>query len=718
MENYIRDGWAPLKRYLSISLPEGIQEHLQGDTDHDHDTQQLQSQRKYPIDVGHDKRMLDWGIDMADDDSTTNVSNVDLSSPTLINYDYTGNSNYEEGTMDGMTPMVEDKFHDWGISPKKPQRSTKMTIEDVFQQGRLGLDLEKFWDEFRYGLVSSQLLDEVVLISRFKNNRKDQVQNKSVNFQIKYLVEANIGNLDIRIIWNASSLLRHVKENQHRYSINQIRLVANVALCSIALLTDSNIIKLKILHHRILNLLKSFITGFQKFDVLIQKLVTKYKELKIYNNIIIPTNPQQGSSERIHDIITSCLVISTTSVNNSLKSLLPFVNGIELENYCGIYDIELIRLGEDELKPFKIDHQTDPIDSIIYKFKKFQFLTRFLIVVLLAMNLNSDYTTPFLNQVFTIFGIAHKKNCSIIRKLIMISNNLNELTTMVQELTTMTSKSLDLQNTELTNIQTRSNDADDLLLTKVKEFELQLLLARKSNTKISKLSPILDNLTSLYNKECLSQQHQQHILNVEKQRKRFSLPATANATLIPSTPTQRSKSTSHSYKRLSTGLSLPLLTVMEEEETTTSTSPSSAKSTTRIPKRAVSYDDNYLNIMPSHESFGKTEDEQYKVDYIQERNLLSNDDSVVLHNDYDGQQEDSVFDNEQFKKQLELNFTKMMMTDKEIKRDNVQEMDADEEELQVNHNDQKMDIADGVPLMNELRSVLNRDCQEDETDEM
>lgn len=111
MENYIREGLAPLKRYLSISQQQQQQD--QDDIDQDSPTRRRTSK-------GNGK-MMDWGIDLEDMDNIN-----DISSPTLIN-DFTINtssttnatSDNGEDIMDGLTPFMEDKFHDWGISPKK-----------------------------------------------------------------------------------------------------------------------------------------------------------------------------------------------------------------------------------------------------------------------------------------------------------------------------------------------------------------------------------------------------------------------------------------------------------------------------------------------------------------------------------------------------------------------------------------------------------------------
>lgn len=686
MENYLRDGLAPLKRYLSISKGGSASE--------------VSGNEGYHSDDNYDDGgILDWGID-------SNQLN-DISSPTLIN-DF-ANSTFEvDHSMNGMTPYVEDKFYDWGISPKKNQNNhfePNNAIEELkFKCQQQKLKNMAFFDEFRYILVSSQLLDETIMVSKFAQRKKmkslldlrksSKEFGQIITMNAKYQITSLINDFNVIKTWG---LIRHINKNLHKYSLKQIRLVFIVSMIHLNYIMRANITRLQIIQTKLLNQLKKFIKTFQNFDVLIQKLITKYKEIKIYNNII--PNHQLTTSENpdhIYDTITSSLILSTNSLMNTLSMLLPFTNGAELENYCGIYNIEITELGFqiEELKPFKVDN--DPIDLLTSKFKKFQFLTRFFIVVLLALNQQTFVHSPFLNKVFGIFQIHTRKDCSLINKLVLISNNLDNLQQTGLNMNKIIEGSTTFNSNNVTTTIRPTNKSTDPLLNKLKELELQIILLRRNKDpqQLKELGLTLESLTTLYKKEQLNS-NPKSLLTVGKRNNRLSLPPTSNYSYPVQ---QRSKSTSHkNYKRLSTGFALPLLTVTEEDET-----PS---------KRAVSYDDNYLNIMPSHDSFTKEDSiQQQQGDYIQENNLLSNDDSVVITSNEgimgnESDDDSTVLDSEAFKQKLELNFTKMINGGGRVQG---LEDNKISDEHDVNLNNQQVDKKESTSLMNELKAAMNK----------
>lgn len=710
MENYILDGLRPLKRYLSLNQE---QEYKDEGTEVD------------------DGNIMDWGIDL-DHDMHPNS----LSSPTLIN-DFTNSFELyradedqdEEGEdgMNGLTPFNDDKFHDWGISPRK--HKVKNGLKDLFQELVLLLHEQrlkkmKFLDEFRYTLVTSQLLDETILVSKFNQqrtkrslinlNKKDGVCFKRMGKLVRMNSSYQISLSSSRDLWSLlkiRNLLNIISQHQQNYSIYQIRLVLIVSLIHIDALIRSNYIINQILQHKFITQLTKFIKSFQKIDMSLQKLITRYKEVKIYKNIMpntshIPNeNPQQ-----ICDLITSSLNLLMNSITNSFLKILPFTNGIELENYCGIYHIELIDLGSEieELKPFHNYINEDTLDQITSKFKKFQFLRRFMIVVMLATLSQPSMNTPFLNKIIGIFNVKRSIDCSDWEKLKLILESFDEVTSFCINLNKSIQNSIVFNSSKgVTPTTSISNDhSTDLLFNKIKEFELQLFLTRGSSdpSQLKELGHTLEKITSLYKKEITLAQNNNNILKIDKQRKRFSLPnSNPQLTSSSSSSQQRSKSTSYkNYKRLSTGLTLPLLTVMEEEEIK--------------PKRAVSYDDNYLNIMPSHltpvrpqpQEDQPQEDQSQNLqlqDYINERNLLSNDDSVIITNEQGEEAQQETLSNEEFRKKLEENFNRMIQGDKVIKEEDQEKIDENDE---INLNNQKIGKLESQALMNELNDALKK----------
>ncbi|CCH42630.1 Inheritance of peroxisomes protein 2 [Wickerhamomyces ciferrii] len=748
MDGYIRDGIAPLKRYLSTGSTSThtintSKQYNSISTFWDSNDADANSKIRRNSDTYGDA--MDWGIENLDeiDGSNTEISHNDhdISSPTLIN-EFPNYSNHGDDQMsrdndfDGMTPHIDDKFYDWGISPKKNANNNlgKSTLRNIFDE-LMKLNHEQhlknleFLDEFRYTVITSQLLDQTILVSKFQQMKKQSssklLKHNKTFYKNGLLISLN-QNFHIQSflcpfnIVNILGVLSHLQKHKGNYQNSQIRLVIIISLIILNAHTISHTQSLDLIQHKTLNQLKRFIKIQQKFDLQEQKLITKYKELKLYNNIL-PIQQQHSSEDpsQLFDLVSSTIIVASTSVINSIHKILPYVNGYELENYCELYNIELTQLGfeTENLKPFNISESESSIDQLVNKFRRFQYLRRFLIVLFLAMNHQFSTHSPFLMKVFGIFQIKSRLTCSILKSSVLVSQSLESLQELISGLVESLSQFRTISDNKVEFIEPSSPSVDQLM-NKIKEFELQLIVLRRDHSpqQLEEAGQTLSSLQQLYQREIRQFQapKQRSVstpssLSIEK-RKRFSLPNASNYSnlQIQQSPqrSQRPKTTPHKhYKRLSTGFALPLLTVTEEDEGS---------------KRAVSYDDNYLNIMPTYNTFNSDEDSnqiqpqisQINQHYIQDNNLLSNDDSVIFTsngNNEEDDKDDEEVDSEEFKRKLELNFAKMINGNSNQGSDDTNDDDKnDDDNDEVNLNNEKIDTQQGVNLMDELKMSFNK----------
>lgn len=678
--------------------------------------------------------------------------------------------------------------------------------------------LHEFFDEFRYMLVTSQLLDETILISNFYNSSNNQIRKQKSKLLITGHMKLHYGELTklktlFKFKVNHScfsykvveiiQFVKYIKKSKVLTPI-QRKFITVIVLLNLNSLLKFIKVKNILITHILLSQLKKSISIFQQFDVLIMKIFRRFKEFKLYDNqIIMPMNHTSQPHRNIiklnhsnkltlettmYEILNSSLTLMTNSIIKSIKVLLPFSNRYDLENFVDIYNINLVELN------YLINENLSNINLVELtqeKIKKLQKLRRFLFTVLLSINLNSnlnnyDFVWGKLLRIFQLdvrednFFILDQKLQGILselHELSLINESINItlsnfIATNKQQLYSSSSPPHNTQPSLPSSSTSSSHTTPPPFEKAVRLSSLdiqdklkELLFNFQTVSNYEELQHIGDSITNLmqtYKKtvqqlkpKVVAAQRKpsiQSLNNNIKQSKRFSLQAhqlrsfTSPLSMEASLPMVPATTTSKRSKRLSTGLPIPLLTVLEASQKAPPlpTSPSYDHG-----KRLVSYDDNYINnstldsysvddltlkISPPPQSSKNNRedvalarisaDEKKNLEYIDD--LISNDDSVIITNDTGdpGDEEDGLVDgmtSAEFKAKLEMNFA--MMTSS-IQRGAVEENELIDEKFNSNSilsehilDDDTVASVNGRVVfhqktegihMNELKFVLNK----------
>jgi hypothetical protein len=657
--NYLFEGLAPFKRYLSLP---STNVHV--------DTSTAEEEGD---------GMEDWGIDTHDFRS--------LSSPTLVTEDTHGSID-----MNGDTPRVEG-VEFWGMSPEKKQQKNHRKhwlvsdlCEELYKRNMdVELDFTEFLEEFRYILVTSQLLDETILISRFYNKRKSshfQLNEKKITWT-KYGKVVRLGSqyrLSPRT--NNGALIKSIIE-LNKFKIGSPQQVEHLivnALLNLDIHIRSKALTSQLIQTTVLNKLKVFMKTFQKFDVLAQKLLTKYREAMLYSNLIPQANESETlDSNKLFEILSSVTTLAFQSLVNGLNGLLPLVNGNDFENCCEIYNVdlsEMVMTLDDE------DTNSRSIDSLALRVKKFQYLRRFFICSLLAINVKQSSQSDFMAKVSNLFQPDIKQHNTTFHKWSSVSRILGEEHQLIVSLIVSMNTFIQLQKIKFgpTSLGSDMVQGPKIqgptmeLSRKVKELQLELLSFDKSLStgdqllKFRAIQPHLDSLMEQYQKNLneLEASSNQRPFKLNKQRvtsttrKRFSLPPLQHTqNMSPSQSPRSASSSPTNYKRLSSGLGLPLVTVMESDETK-------------------------------------------DIEYIQ--GLISNDDSVVITSNTDDHSFETL-NNELLKEQLEHNFSRFASTSTALGVNEANPIKS-VPNGEINKNDQHVDALVGISLLDEMKATF------------
>lgn len=712
---FLEGSLAPLKRYLSASLtshPTEKDPHRPLSLRNGGGTTYSRTRDDHLRDDG----LFDWGLD---DDYR------DTSSPTLVN-DYTSS----EMDLSADTPIVEQHvFSDWGVSPTKDRQHARIGLQasvstrklpvrrrslgQVFQilmkkQRLMTEESSAFLDEFKYVLVTSQLLDETILVSRFYNKKKSS--SLSIKSTEKRGVITDFGriikvNTTFRInptiptynVVRIVQILIYMNHSKHSHSLKQLNIATSLLLIVLWLHIRSKNLRLSITQTTLLAKLKNFIKRYQKFDTIIQRLVNKHKEITLYTNITpqtpqtpqTPTTPSTPTTleksvdpDALYEIINSTVFLSTQGLIKALKTIIPLVNSNELENYCGIYNVNISELAFMIDDPKLSDMKTS--ENLVHCVKRFQFIRRFFICTLLAFNLENSDCTPFMNTVCKVFGVVGVHE-SVSVKWETITIVLAELQSLNGTLFESMKNFVALKNLNLgafpihqdsSSRTSQQSDPTASLKRELKQLQLDLLSFDNDKSpedqlvEFKNIGKVLESLNQTYQNglsflENSTNRRQFHLTKHRsvsaRTSKRSSTPQGQPHLNLISPPRSFSSSPSltQHHKRLSSGLTLPLLTVLEDDSS-----------------------------IPISES-----------DYVIDKNLLSNDDSVVISLNTDDAFEGMT--SEELKKKLETNFERFTSTSTTIEqmRDVV---GTDEKST----NDDKVSEEDGAPLMDELKKAL------------
>jgi hypothetical protein len=712
-----------------------------------------------------DEIVSDWGIDMDTTISPTLV-NIDLRTSSMSSFRGADNGSFGQFDDDSTVtePMVPQDYENLRLVPNAYNVSITQILRKVLSQfHELDGQFENFQDEFKYILITSQLLDETLLISKYKKKISSlhlKVRDSLIvtrfgirfkQMQSQYSMNGNYLNSIsyLRII----CFLRYLSINHDKFNRGQLKSILIIITVNIYGLANIRSFSLKVIETVILNGLRRFIKNYQKLDISIIKLMNNFKELSIFPNLTNNTVPTQSTdlqkSEEIYDVLNSTLILSVNGIINNIVNIFHCINSSGLKNYCEIYNIQLEELNY-HLSSKSCNSSTSDYDKMSQNLKKFLYLRRFFICCLLSTNeVDSDPT--YLHKISRIFHIPEPQSSHIsdnferfsaISKALQnlykfsetVSNNLNGF--MAKE------NSRVLGGKDTSTIMPTSQTPSHLikLTHKLKEIQLNLATLDDNNSiddqiqEFAKIGELLTSVHNIYNQDLTNLQKSSqtnkpfHLAQrsysspldnrsssiLLSKRKRFSLPPQQQFTLqarssptsgsmSPASPsTSTPSSTPKSYKRLSTGLSIPLLTVMENENDIFDASS----------VKKVSYDDNYINITPSLQSPSYPPPTNVtNADYISEHQLLSNDDSIVItpivNEAADYSLDNNVLDNDDFKRKLERNFNRVLSTSTVLGTDESGDGSSYRNKEEIYYNDSKVDAVEGGLLIDELKSKMN-----------
>ncbi|KAH3672712.1 hypothetical protein WICMUC_004118 [Wickerhamomyces mucosus] len=650
--------------------------------------------------------LLDFGIDNEDYRS--------FSSPTLINEFHSGSQFFDDIDAESTVIQQPSEFKGWGIHQMRNVQNTMNSlkcIQKLWSILKRSIDnnrekTQMFFDEFRYMLVTSQLLEETILISNFYDGlrrKESQIlieKSKDLHYgeisKLTSIYHLKINERDHQSLIKMVLLIKHLKLSK----IKQIykKFIIAIILLKLQSIIQFNFLISDIVENSLVSNLKKFISSYQKFDLNSQKLFNNYKELELFSNIIPKpekTNvmkPNSGSKS-IYEIIYSTLTISLDSLSNSLKVLLPLVNHPDLEKFMGIYSINLIDIN------YLIDGKEDSIDNVIQleeKFNKFKKLRRLYLVILLSMNVttssDSNFTFEKISKIFKPQNVSQYKTLNW--KLIAISSEINILN-QVNETLFLSLNRYIVQNRFSSKRNSERFQHDTSCMSEL-TFDLseklkKVILDLKTITNIedfNKIGNSLDDIKSMYDNKSIAMKGP-----ISHKSKRLSLQSHQLRSFT--SPINQSTSTNKKGKRLSSGLPIPLVTVFEDNKE-------------EFLNSSVSYDDTYINTTSNNSL-----NHEIDLGYIDA--LISNDTSVLISNkDGDTSYEDDdndrndVMTNEELKRKLEISFSKLSGN---FNEDTVKDRASDRDKNTMNDpiNDSINTMLKDESFINELKLVLHKD---------
>lgn len=219
-------------------------------------------------------------------------------------------------------------------------------------------------------------------------------------------------------------------------------------------------------------------------------ITLKEYDMFSYLNKELPNSKDQTEGFKKHlDTILSCLLLN---VKHSIRELLPFANSEFLEKYCLINNLSMGSL-------FDTEPDTDPIpsfESLMAKLSIFNNHRRFLICQLLTVHdpTSHNFNTSKLCDHFKIDASKTKSYYSLSEKLQVLHRMFSDHNAMLEQLQRLHDKY------QLLHYSAKSTDFmnDNILSTKVMGSELPLdgLIPLDSELDLNNLIDKLQNLTT------------------------------------------------------------------------------------------------------------------------------------------------------------------------------------------------------------------------------
>ena len=515
------------------------------------------------------------------------------------------------------------------------------------------------WEKFKYTLITSNLLDDSMILSKNEQSLSNLLQNNP-SLKHDHVIANFRTNFDCN--FNLILILINLIITLIKTSCN--RNMLTVLLVLVLKLIRLHKLRLAILSNKNMNHLNQFLLSNYKINKHLISSLIQLKELHLYNGINGGLITDEDDLTRYKYNLKSNLLNSVYFLNsnlmNSINDLFHLINGDVFEQYVSINNINLGIISE-QTKKFE-----SPVDEAVYSINRFNQLRKLFICQLLSINEKNNKKNFFVYQLMDNFnlpeGIDTPKNLN--DKLISISNIFTDQNKILQNFNlifdkfSQTSKLVKQshENEDILDVGKPENESpSDVNLVSLVEKLESLVTNFKYFHKYNQSTKSINNIDELNEKIMIFNQFNDELSKVKELyqlcandlnndiylaqncylasstegssmkspqpergefslksfhnasiKKRFSLPASTGTQVDGlSSPVQRSdkqkdrNSTSSSgkkYKRLSAGLGLGLLTVVEEQSNSNSKTKSTKSSDSNgLP---VSYDDNYINILP------------------------------------------------------------------------------------------------------------------------
>lgn len=592
----------------------------------------------------------------------------------------------------------------------------------------LGESTQKFWDEFKYNLVISNLLDDSMILSKnqqllaaLQSQRLDQatsslnlmktlnndgtilkITGKKYSVSFKHLNGSS--STAIYIIYLIIFLLKRLVEKKNKDKRPSSSL-GDRKLFKILLIASTKLIQFKrfellIRFTPIMKRLKTFLINNYQMNKSLICATINLKQLDLLRSM----KPSKKIVERIEtskSMVNSMLDILEASVKHSIKHIIPFLNGPQVEKYCKMNGADIKKLSTTEhdvtlteKKGTEIPNDSSSVKILIEKIKSFNMLRKILVCCLLALNdlpLKSFSTFQIwdllkggdnINESYMVnFNICAKldalsclldKQNKILESLYEVASDKEKEYQRSEGEALIDSDILSIDNDEVNKKMGGSESSIQSLVSKLSSITTNLKYFRRYNQVTYAIDNVdelneklmiyklfaedLDVIKEMYqaglselsdqiysrisenvaqspslNSSNRSSKHSStvsgefnlktfHTTNSSSLKKRYSLPSHASDPL-PNSPTLRQNPQMSSkaintnkpfslndkkYKRLSTGLQLGLLTVCEEPKAIEECNTSLSKRSGGTNNSKVSYDDNYINILPPSDYYNET----------------------------------------------------------------------------------------------------------------
>lgn len=412
-----------------------------------------------------------------------NNNNYGLASPTSTN----GHHMSKQELLDHDIAYHNSKYNVNYIKP-----NTENFHKYIKKYLSLGKVTHEFIERFKYNLITSDLLDDSMILS--KNDLSlntliynDITKHKTIpkysrpfnddglellvtkrNYQLRFPEKFSNSALFLKTISLIIFLLKQdLKNIRSRLSAASKLKMFKILLIISTKLVYYKRVSLKVQCNKLLNQMNEFLISNYKINKQLISELIKLKELKLFKFM----NPCDQNIEKnltftkdLKDNLDHALSFLIFNVKSSIVKLLPFLNGDTFEKYCHINNIETNSLLEfdevqelDENAGFNSSENGDQrlINRISIKMNTFNQLRKLLISQLLTFN-ESFHKNFFLCKIWDHFDIDEfevleaNKNITFFEKLMILEsffgdhisvvNNFNSIFVNFNKLSNMKSK--------------------------------------------------------------------------------------------------------------------------------------------------------------------------------------------------------------------------------------------------------------------------------------